>query len=72
MNIQPCLTVCLAGQGDRPPEDVGGEGGYIDFLEIIGNPGHEDYKSMKSWYEGQYYKGFDIEKVNRCLKYLLC
>lgn len=62
--------VCLAGLGDRPPEDVGGEDGYIDFLKIIGNPGHKDYKSMKTWYESQYYKGFDIEKVNRCLKYL--
>lgn len=62
--------VCLEGQGDRPPEDVGGESGYMEFLEIINNPQHEDYKQMKSWFESQYYKGFKIESVNRQLKYL--
>lgn len=70
-NFDKNYPVCIAGQGDRPPEDVGGEGGYIDFLEIMGNPQHEDYKSMKTWYESQYYRGFDIDKVNRCLKHLL-
>jgi hypothetical protein len=62
--------VCLDGQGDRPPEDVGGESGYIEFIKIINNPQHENYNHMKSWFESQYYKGFDIKSVNRQLKYL--
>lgn len=62
--------VCLEGKGDRPPEDVGGEGGYEEFMEIMSNPNHEEYKDMKEWYKSQYYKGFNIDLVNRQLKYL--
>lgn len=58
------------GVGDRPPEDVGGEGGYEEFVEIMNNPSHEDYQHMKMWSENQYYKGFDIDIVNRQLRHL--
>ena len=61
---------CIDGNGDAPPEDVGGEGGYEEFVKIMSDPTHEEYTDMKQWVDGQWYKGFDIEAVNRELKYL--
>jgi len=46
---------CIAGQYACPPEDVGGVDGYIDFLDAIRNPAHEEHASMLAWIGG----GFD-------------
>lgn len=62
---------CLAGEGNNPPEDVGGEGGYDEYLETISDPQHSEYKSMIDWAKGQSYTDFDIEFVNRRLKSIL-
>lgn len=59
---------CLAGVGDAPPEDVGGEHGYEEFLEIIEDPTHPDHQHMQSWGKSQGYEKFDIEITNRRLK----
>lgn len=59
---------CLEGEGDAPPEDVGGERGYDEFLAIISDDKNEDYKSMIDWARGQRWGKFDIEQVNRSLK----
>lgn len=61
--------VCLEGEGNTPPEDVGGEGGYDMFLEIIANENHPDYKHMVERGRMQGYGAFDLEQVNRELKY---
>jgi len=61
---------CLEGHGDAPPEDVGGEGGYEEFMKIINDPTHEEYEQMKQWADRQWYEGFDIDMVNRELRYL--
>lgn len=61
---------CLAGEGNAPPEDVGGETGYEMFLEIIEDPMHLEYQHMKSWGTSQGYENFDIEMMNRRLKYM--
>lgn len=62
-------AICLDGSGDRPPEDVGGEGGYEDFLHILSNPDHTEYRFIKEWFEGQQECTFDIDYVNKALKY---
>jgi hypothetical protein len=62
--------VCLGAEGNTPPEDVGGEPGFENFLGIIADPNHPDHKSMKSWGREQGYKDFDIERTNRILKYM--
>jgi hypothetical protein len=62
------LPVLLSGEGDSPPEDVGGPDGFADFLEIINNPKHEEYEEMKQWAEGQWWRPFDYEKTARMLK----
>lgn len=61
---------CLAGEGDAPPEDVGGEGGYENFVEIMADPRHPEHAEMKEWVAGQWwYRPFELEGVNRQLKY---
>ncbi|TMN21694.1 plasmid pRiA4b ORF-3 family protein [Lentibacillus cibarius] len=60
--------VCLDGEGDAPPEDVGGEGGYLEFLRIMDDPDHPDYDHMKQWAKSQLHMPFDLEGVNHMLK----
>lgn len=61
---------CLAGEGDAPPEDVGGEGGYENFMEIMADPKHPEHAEMKEWVSGQYWhRPFELEAVNQHLKY---
>jgi hypothetical protein len=59
---------CLDGEGDSPPEDVGGSHGYTEFLKILANPNHEDYQSMLDWGRMQGFKVFDLDQINRLLK----
>lgn len=60
--------VCTGGEGDAPPEDVGGESGYLHFLEIINDTKHPEHEHMKKWALGQLYTKFDLERVNVSLK----
>ncbi len=60
--------VCLDGEGTSPPEDVGGEGGYEEFLKIMANPEHSEYEWMLEWAGNQKDREFNVEKVNRLLK----
>lgn len=60
--------VCLSGEGDAPPEDVGGEPGYEQFLAIIADKEHPNYKNLNLWGIQQGYEPFDIDIVNRRMK----
>jgi len=60
--------VCLDGAGTTPPEDVGGESGYMNFLETIAHESNPDREYMISWGESQRYSEFDMEQVNLLLK----
>jgi hypothetical protein len=62
--------VCLKGVGDSPPEDVGGQWGFADFLKIINDPKHPEYEEMTEWGDMQGYEPFDIDIVNRRLKHI--
>jgi hypothetical protein len=62
--------ICIDGEGNTPPEDVGGEFGYYEFLKIIADENHPEYNHFVEWTEMNGYKDFDIEVVNRRLKYL--
>lgn len=46
--------VCVAGRRHRPPEDVGGPGGYLRFLEAIRDPEHEEHESYLEWVGGSF------------------
>lgn len=60
--------ICIAGEGSTPPEDVGGESGYDEFLEAISDPEHPEYIAMLNWSKMQLYEAFNMESVNRKLK----
>jgi len=62
------LPILLSGAGDSPPENVGGAGGFAEFLGIINNPKHEEYEKMKEWAEGQWWKPFCFEKTFNFVK----
>jgi hypothetical protein len=61
---------CLAGEGNTPPEDVGGEGGYDEFLEAISDPRHPEHQEMMDWGKMQRYADFDMDMVNWRLRML--
>ena len=41
--------LCMEGERACPPEDVGGIGGYEEYLEAIADPRHERYREMRDW-----------------------
>ena len=45
---------CLDGANACPPEDVGGPPGYIEFLEAINDPAHDEHDSMIEWSGGSF------------------
>jgi len=65
------VPLLLSGEGDAPPEDSGGIGGFADFLDIISDPKHEEYHSMTEWAKDQCWERFDYEKATKRVKYAL-
>ena len=59
---------CVDGVRHRPPEDVGGTGGYEEFLEAWLDPEHEEHKSMRQW-AGKAFEPekFDLTKTNKAI-----
>ena len=63
--------MCLAGQNACPPEDVGGVGGYAEFLEAMSNPSHDDHPDMWRWVGGPFDPtGVDVNATNAALRRL--
>ncbi|CAG9621231.1 plasmid pRiA4b ORF-3 family protein [Sutcliffiella rhizosphaerae] len=60
--------ICNGGEGNAPPEDVGAEPGFDNFLAIINNPSHPDHNAMVEWGEMQGYQEFDIDEINMRLR----
>jgi hypothetical protein len=76
VTIERCLApdefntwpICLAGQNACPPEDVGGVGGYLEFLKVIRDPLHQEHIVMWRWYGGPFDPGgFDVNAANAAL-----
>lgn len=58
------------GAETAPPEDVGGLGGYYEFLEIYNNPKHPQHEEMVTWARKQGYMEYDIERLNSVLTHI--
>ena len=41
--------LCVEGERNCPPEDVGGVRGYAEFLEAIADPKHEQHDNFVEW-----------------------
>ena len=59
----------IDGAGDAPPEDVGGVGGYLAFLEALFDSNNPEHEAVVEWITPQWkYKPFDAEGTKRCLR----
>ena len=70
--IQPetdaIYPVCIEGKRACPPEDVGGIGGYEEFLEATSDPDHDNHDSFLEWLGGEFVsEDFDLPEINRSL-----
>lgn len=66
-NSYPAL---VAGEETAPPENVGGLAKFYDFLEVYGNPSHEDHEQARTWAKEQEFKEYDPKHISHCLKTL--
>lgn len=61
-------VLCLGGERSAPPEDVGGVGGYEEFLEVLFDPEHEEFEHYRQWAGDDFWpERFDLAKVNETL-----
>lgn len=62
------LPRCLAGQRVCPPEDVGGTGGYSEFLAALADPEDPEHDHYREWAGGAFDpEAFDPKEANRRL-----
>lgn len=59
---------CIAGARATPPEDIGGVFGYLEYLEAIGDPSHEEHENMLDWRGPFDAEAFSATTVNQILK----
>ena len=67
----PGLTspVCLGGANACPPEDVGGPPGYVDFLQAVNDPAHEEHEAMLKRCGGSFNPtDFRLDDINDSLR----
>ncbi len=57
-------------KGERPPEDVGGEGGFEHYMYVISKPSHPEYESMTKWAERQREIQKSIESINYSMRWV--
>lgn len=59
---------CVQGGRSAPPEDVGGTGGYEDYLDALADPNHDQHDELLAWRGPFDPERFDREAVNRKLQ----
>src|ERR1035437_487718 len=65
----PPKPVCIAGERRCPPDDVGAQPGYQEFLGPIFEPGHEEFSHFRGWAGGKFHaEEFDLKTVNKALE----
>lgn len=58
----------VEGNGERPPEDVGGITGFENYLWVMANKNDPMHEQLKAWAENQKERQFSREKINRRLR----
>ncbi|MBK8909422.1 MAG: plasmid pRiA4b ORF-3 family protein [Rhodospirillales bacterium] len=68
-NTASKYPACVDGARHRPPEDVGGTSGYVQFLETWGDPAHEEYETMRQWAGRTFHpEKFDLQATDKAVK----
>lgn len=68
-NLQMRRPMCIAGENACPPEDVGGHGGYMNYLEAVLDPLHEEHEEMIEWRGSGFHPShFSIDAVEARLQ----
>lgn len=63
--------MCIAGANACPPEDVGGPPGYLDFVQAMRDPMHQDHLQMWRWNGGPFDPAsFSLNDTNRAIRKL--
>ena len=57
----------LEGNGERPPEDVGGSWGYQEYMRIMSDETDPEYEDMKTWSNSQKEKKLNPEEMKNRL-----
>jgi len=60
--------VCVEGDRNCPPEDVGGVGGYAEFLEALADPAHERHDEFVRWASRFDPEAFDAGKRTKAMR----
>jgi len=61
--------MCIAGENACPPDDVGGPDGYLDFLEAMRNPQHEEHLDYWRWWGGPFEAtDFSLNAANAAIR----
>ncbi len=60
--------LCVEGECACPPEDVGGIGGYEEFLEALADPKHEQHDAFVEWAGEFDPEMFDAEKTTKLMR----
>ncbi len=68
---EPLCAVCLSGSGEAPPEGVGGEGGYLEFLDALHTPDDPDSQAQREQAEEAGWRPFALEEVNERMRFML-
>ncbi len=60
---------CLAGKRACPPEDCGGPHGYMNLLDILHDPKHEEHEEMCEWLGDDFDpEHFSVEEINEVVQ----
>jgi hypothetical protein len=63
------VPTCVDGANACPPEDVGGPHGYMDFVEAMADPEHDEHAEMMRWHGKRFDpKRFSVTAANRRLR----
>lgn len=65
------FPMLLDQRGERPPENVGGEGGFEEYMRIILNPASPEYESVIQWAKLTKARERTMEEINMMLKYTM-
>jgi hypothetical protein len=60
--------LCVEGEMNCPPEDVGGVWGYYEFLEALADPKHEQHDDLVEWAGDFDPEEFDAEKTTKVMR----